>query len=119
MPDKTWVRLCVDVDCGLRRGGWYEALAVSQSEVSLSLDGKSRKFPLQLFEISTTGPTTWTVVSHASNSSQIPSRWGRGYAVCPSCRWRQLILGRPSSMLCEGCYKEFEINWDEVYLKAG
>ena len=61
----------------------------------------------------------WTIVSHAGNSALIPTRWSMGYAVCPSCRRRQLLLGRPLRMRCEGCYEEFEIDRDELYLKTG
>ena len=119
MPDTQWVRLSEDVDCGLRRGGWYLAVSVGQSEVVLQTDGRQQAFPREFFEVSTVGPTRWTVVSHAGNSTQIPTRWSNGYGVCPSCRWRQLILGQPKSMLCEGCYEEFELDWDTLYLKAG
>ena len=119
MSDTLWVRLSEDVDCGLRRGGWYEAVAVEQAVVVLLVEGRKKSFPRELLEISEAGPTHWTVVSQAGNSAQIPIRWTKGYAVCPSCRWRQLLLGEPKTMLCEGCFQEFEIDWDEPYLKAG
>ncbi len=119
MPTTLWVRLSEDVDCGLRRGGWYQAISVEQTEVVISVHGRPQSFQRQLFEISNTGPTRWTIVSEAGNSDQIPTRWSKGYAVCPSCRWRQLLLGRPFTMLCEGCFEEFEVDWDEVYLRAG
>jgi hypothetical protein len=114
-----WVRLSEDVDCGLRRGGWYEGVAVDQDNIVLRLQGRNRTFPLQLFEVSATGPTRWTIVCHAGNSDRIPRRWGDGYAVCPACRWRQLVLGNPDRMRCEGCNREFEVGWGEHYLKAG
>ena len=119
MATKHWVRLSEDIDCGLRRGGWYEAISINKTEVVLKLDGRVKTFPRHHFEISTTGPTRWTIVTRAGNSASIPNRWTQGYAVCPSCRWRQLVLGRPRTMLCEGCYEEFEVDWDTVYLKAG
>jgi hypothetical protein len=92
---------------------------VGQDEVVVWLDGREKGFPRHHFEVSAVGPTLWTIVTQAGNSSRIPNQWKKGYAVCPSCRWRQLVLGRPKTMLCEGCYLEFEINWDEPYLKAG
>ena len=119
MAETLWVRLCEDVDCGLRRGAWYEAISVGQTEVVLWLEARKKSFPRQLFETSDSGPTHWTVVSHAGNSTQIPARWTKGYAVCPSCSWRQLLYGQPRTMLCEGCYQEFTVDWDEPYLKAG
>jgi hypothetical protein len=119
MPDTMWVRLSRDVDCGLRRGGWYKAVAVEQTEVVLLLAGKNRSLPKYLFEISTAGPTRWTIVSQAGNAPHIPTRWTKGYGVCPSCLWRQLPLGQPKTMLCEGCFQEYEVDWDEPYFKAG
>jgi hypothetical protein len=119
MATTQWVRLREDVDCGLRRGGWYEAIFVEKAEVEVQLEGRTKSYPRHLFEVSATGPTRWTVVTRAGNSGQIPRRWTKGYAVCPSCRWRQLLLGHPKAMFCEGCYQEFEVGWDEPYLKAG
>jgi hypothetical protein len=119
MPHKHWVRLSEDVDCGLRRGGWYLAAFVGQSDVVLDLHGKNQFFPRAFFEVSTAGPTRWTIVSGAGNSARIPAQWSKGYGVCPSCRWRQLILGQPRMMLCDGCYEGFEVDWDTVYLKTG
>lgn len=119
MPETLWVRLSEDVDCGLRRGGWYQVVSLEQDEVVLRLEGRTKSYPRQLFEVSASGPTRWTIVSNAGNSAQLPSRWTKGYAVCPSCRWRQLPLGQPKAMLCEGCYQEFEVDWEKPYLKAG
>jgi hypothetical protein len=119
MATTQWVRLSEDVDCGLRRGGWYEAISVSQTEVVLKPYGRNKSFPRKHFEISTTGPTRWTIVTRAGNATTLPNRWTQGYAVCPSCRWRQLLLGNPKTMLCEGCYQEFEVDWDKPYFKSG
>jgi len=119
MHTKSWARLRVDVDCGLRRGGWYEALSAGEEELTLAVHGRPKVFPRNIFEVSTAGPSRWTIVSQAGNQSQIPQRWRDGYAVCPSCNWRQLLFGKPNRMLCEGCYQEFEVNWDELYLNAG
>ena len=118
MPKTLWARLSQDVDCGLRRGGWYPAVSVGRTEVVLRVRGKHQAFRRFLLEVSPIGPTRWTIVTNAGNSDQIPAQWSRGYAVCPSCRWRQLLLGHPSTMRCEGCYEEFEVDWDEIYLKV-
>ena len=118
LPSALWVRLSEDVDCGLRRGGWYAAISVGHSDVVLEVRGRKQSFHRHLFEISPTGPTRWTIVANAGNSARIPSQWSRGYAVCPSCRWRQLLLGHPATMRCEGCYEEFQVDWDELYLNV-
>ena len=116
MPGAQWARLREDVDCGLRRGAWYSVVSVSESEIVLAVRGKNRPYPLRSFEVVTVPPNRWTIVSHAGNSPLIPARWAKGYVVCPNCRWRQLLLGRPQVLRCEGCDGLFEIAWDEPYL---
>jgi len=116
MTGVLWARLSEDVDCGLRRGAWYETITVRPSEAFLSIGGEPRPFDRRHLEIVTTRPTRWTVVANLSNSNRIPPRWARGYAVCPNCRMRQLPMGRPHTLRCEGCNGLFEVAWDEPYL---
>ena len=119
MPETIWARLCEDVDCGIRRGGWYRALAVDTKSVIISIHGKKQEFPRHLFEIACSQPSRWTVVADAGNSTRIPPRWSRGYVVCPKCRWRQLLWGQPPNLRCDSCFEAFDVAWDEPYLKAG
>jgi len=118
MSQTQWARLREDVDCGLRRGAWYRAVSIGQSEVVLDINGQHRVFPLRYVEVSATRPARWTVVSHAGNANVIPSFWAKGYAVCPQCRYRQLPLGRVPSMRCDECDGLFEVAWDQPYLEA-
>jgi hypothetical protein len=69
-------------------------------------------------ELVATRPAQWTIVSRARNSAVIPARWAKGYAVCPSCRYRQLPIGRPQAMRCDDCCQRFDIAWDQPYLAA-
>jgi DNA-directed RNA polymerase subunit RPC12/RpoP len=41
---------------------------------------------------------------------------GEHYAVCPSCRDRVPLRGRPSRMMCGRCSVEFAVDWEEHYL---
>jgi ribosomal protein S27AE len=41
---------------------------------------------------------------------------GERYAVCPSCRDRVPLRGRPSRMLCGRCGIDFAVDWEEQYL---
>jgi hypothetical protein len=116
MPAEQWARLSEDIDCGLRRGAWYRAVAVTPKEVLILVHGKERPFSRDTLEVIDNPPFRWTVVSGASNSGLIPVRWGKGYVVCPGCRMRQLPLGRPQVLRCERCNGAFEIAWDEPYL---
>ncbi len=116
MSPAQWARLSEDVDCGLRRGAWYPALKQEKESVLIEVGGRRRSFSRGIFEIVASAPSRWTIVSHAGNENLIPARWNEGYAVCPCCRTRQLLLGHPAAMQCERCEDRFEIAWNEGYL---
>jgi len=118
MPAMKWARLREDVDCGLRRGAWYRTVDLGQSEVMLEVHGRERSFDVHFLEIVNNRPMKWTIVSGARNAVLIPARWRKGYAVCPNCRWRQLPLGQPQALRCEGCNEVFEVAWGEPYLAS-
>jgi hypothetical protein len=118
MSKTRWARLCQDVDCGLRRGAWYRATNLTQSEVVVQVNGRQKSVPLRHMEITADRPTRWTVVANAGNADLIPRFWAKGYAVCPNCTYRQLILGRPQAMRCDDCEGLFEVAWDQPYLQA-
>jgi hypothetical protein len=42
---------------------------------------------------------------------------GEHYAVCPSCRDRVPLRGRPNRMFCGHCRVDFAVNWAENYLE--
>jgi hypothetical protein len=113
-----WARLREDVDCGLRRGAWYQTVARGWTEVVLDVHGQRRSLPLRSLEIAATRPNHWTIVARARNSAVIPERWSRGYAVCPCCSYRQLPMGRPGRLRCDGCHDVFDVAWDQPYLRA-
>lgn len=116
MPITGWARLSRDVDCGLRRGAWYETVALGRSEALIAVHGQQRFLPLVYLEIVADPPTHWTVVAQATNATVIPARWAKGYAVCPACRYRQLPMGRPPTLRCDDCQKLFDVAWDQPYL---
>ena len=118
MPAEQWARLCEEVDCGLRRGAWYRVVSVGPSEVAVSVCGEKRPVSRQSLEIVTTPPPRWTVVAF-SRKVAVPTRWARDYAVCPSCRTRQLPVGQPNKLRCDRCNGLFEVAWDESYLAGG
>ena len=119
MQTACWARLREDVDCGIRRGAWYETVSTGQFEISLAVHGQERTFSRDTFEIVASRPTRWTIVAHASNAAVIPARWAKGYAVCPQCAMRQLPMGRPQILRCEGCNGLYEVAWEETYFDTG
>ena len=107
-----------DIDCGLRRGAWYQTVVRGWTEALLEVHGKQRSIPLRYLEIVPMRPDWWTIVSHAGNATVIPERWAKGYAVCPRCSYRQLPIGRPSKLRCDDCNGVFEVAWNKPYLAA-
>jgi hypothetical protein len=118
MADQQWARLREDVDCGLRRGAWYQTVARGWTEALLEVHGKQRSVPLRHLELVDVRPNWWTVVSGASNASVIPARWAKGYAVCPQCSFRQLPVGHPSRLRCDDCSGVFDVAWNKPYLST-
>ena len=67
-------------------------------------------------QIVTQPPRRWSVVPRPKRARELPPEWGAHYAVCPSCRERAALLGRPRRLECVRCHGEFDVAWDEGYL---
>ncbi len=113
-----WGRLQVDVTCALRRGAWYRVAGVAPLEAILDVNRKPLKVPHYLIQIVSKPPTRWSVVPRPERASELPPSWGSHYAVCPSCRERAGLQGRPRRLTCRRCHGEFAVAWDEGYLTA-
>lgn len=118
MPAQQWARLQTDVNCGLRRGAWYTVVSVRPRELVLRIEGKSMAVPRTLLELRMTPPSRWTVVPAPRDATGLPGGWSADYAVCPNCRHRAQLQGRPATLRCPGCNGLFEVAWDEPYLAA-
>ncbi|MGH7607688.1 MAG: hypothetical protein ACREME_10125, partial [Gemmatimonadales bacterium] len=66
-------------------------------------------------QLSKSPPRRWTVVPRPRNVP-VSVKIGAQYAVCPSCRVRVPLQGRPSRMFCARCSVDFEVAWEENYL---
>ena len=113
-----WARLQADVNCHLRRGGWYRVMQVATVEVVLDVNAQPVPVLLPFLEITCSPPRRWTVVPRPANAVNMPPGWGAEYAVCPSCRHRQQLTSRPKRMSCESCQIDFAVAWDEHYQPA-
>jgi len=118
MPALQWARLQADVDCQLRRGAWYRVVRVAPLEVVVDVNQRGLSVPRPFLEIAPKSPRRWTVVPRPRRAPRLPPSWGARYAVCPSCRNRAPLDGRPDSLRCQRCNGLFEIAWDEPYLIA-
>ena len=111
-----WGRLQVDVTCALRRGAWYRVARLAPLEAILDVNRKPLKVPQYLVQVVSKPPTRWSVVPRPARAGELPPDWGPHYGVCPSCRERAALHGRPRYMTCVRCRGEFEVAWDEEYL---
>ena len=111
----AWARLQADVNCNLRRGAWYRL--IKADDLAAVVDVRGRPVPVvrAFLQVSSTPPRKWTVVPRSRKG---PPALGMGthYAVCPACRERVSLRGRPSRMLCVRCSVEYAVDWDERYL---
>jgi len=111
-----WGRLQVDVNCALRRGAWYRVARLAPMEAILDVNRRPLKVPHYLLQVVSRPPTRWSVVPRPERAGELPPDWGPLYGVCPSCRERAALRGRPRRLECGRCRGEFDVAWDEEYL---
>lgn len=112
----VWARLQADVNCKLRRGAWYRLIKAQGLAAVVDVKGTPVPVVRAFLQMSNSPPRQWTIVPRPRNvprSVQI----GEYYAVCPSCRDRVSLRGKPSRLPCGRCGVEFAVNWQEEYLK--
>jgi hypothetical protein len=114
-----WARLQADLNCNMRRGAWYRLLKVQGLAAVVEVNRKPVPILRAFVQISQSAPRRWTVVATPQTSKPLPPDLGAQYAVCPSCRDRVPLRGRPSRLLCERCSVEFAVAWEEHYLVQG
>ena len=117
MAGMHWGRLQADVNCRLRRGAWYRILRVAPLEAVVDVNRRPIAVPRYLIEITSNPPRRWTIVPTPKAARRVFAEFGEAYAVCPSCRHRMALKGRPRRMQCSGCKYDFDVAWDEAYLE--
>ena len=118
MARMRWGRLHIDVKSPLRRGAWYRVAKVTSLAAVVEVNRLPVPVPQYLIEIVSYPPRRWTVVPRPRDA-RLPADWGPAYGVCPSCRGRSALRGRPHRLACRRCRGEFEVAWDEAYLSNG
>jgi len=114
-----WARLKADVKCALRKGAWYRILKLTPTDVVLDVKGKPLSLPRGQLQLSPEPALRWSVVASPKHTARFPATWGSSYAVCPNCRDRAQLEGRPASMRCRRCNGSFEIAWSDANRAAG
>jgi hypothetical protein len=117
VPDASWGRLQIDVDCALRRGAWYRVISLTPAEVVLNVSGQAVTVERRLIEIRAARPRRWTVVRQPPTAAALGRVFRDQYGVCPRCHNR-CPLPRPdvTEMRCPRCETSAEVAWDERYL---
>ena len=112
----VWARLQADVNCKLRRGAWYRLIKAQGLAAVVDVKGTPVPVVRAFLQMSNTPPRQWTIVPRPRNVPR-SVQLGEYYAVCPSCRDRVSLRGKPSRLPCGKCGVEFAVNWAEEYLK--
>ena len=111
----VWARLQADVNCNLRRGAWYRLIKAQGLAAVVDVKGTPVAVVRAFLQMSNSPPRKWTVVPRPRSVPR-SLEIGEHYAVCPSCRDRVPLRGRPRSMMCGRCSVEFAVDWEEQYL---
>jgi len=111
-----YARLDADVNCQLRRGAWYRVLRLAQVEAVLDVARREVIVPREYLQIRPTPPHRWTVVQRPRDAQRVPAHWGGHYGVCPNCRARSPLAGRPPKLRCDRCNGLYDVAWEEAYL---
>jgi len=109
-----WARLQTDLNIEIRRGAWYRIRQLGPLQAVIEVRGQEVAVPSPFLEVIEKPPRKWTVVPLPRDAVRVPPSWGDRYAVCPSCRERQQIVGRPRRMTCHRCRGEFQLGWKEA-----
>jgi hypothetical protein len=116
MESSNWVRLRHDEACGLRRGAWYRVVRTQHDSVVVTVGPDELTVPRDILQFMMDRPAKWSVVERGQGSASLLAKWGKCYAVCPSCRQRQAPIGRPRILRCESCNGLFEIEWNHPFI---
>jgi hypothetical protein len=101
----------------LRHGAWYPVIDDDRPDrVTLEIAGRRVVVPRRILEITPERPTRFAVIHRLDH---VPGKrdsfgLGRHYGVCPTCRWRFGIIGRPERETCPKCGLTAEVAWWET-----
>src|SRR3989442_14414797 len=97
-PGLRWARLQEDVDCKMRRGGWYRVPQVTGLNAIVEVNRQPLAVPSYAVEIVATPPRCWTVVPLPRRASRLAAELGPRYGVGPRCRHRARLDQRGAAM---------------------
>jgi hypothetical protein len=109
-----WARLQADLNLKLRRGAWYRITQLDPLQAVVEVGGRLLPIPSAFLQVLERPPRKWSVVPRPSDAVHLPAGCRDRYAVCPSCRERQALGGRPRRMRCQRCDGDFEVAWSDT-----
>ncbi len=103
----------------LRRGAWYPVLNDARTNIIiLEVGRRNVAVSRPLVQVRRHQPDRWSVVVRApdelANGRAAALQVHAIYAVCPACRGRATLLGRPEHLRCPECMNLFSVAWDET-----
>jgi hypothetical protein len=110
-----WARVRGDAKVSMRRGAWYEVLALTPDEAVLDVHQQHLSVARSALQIVPTRPQRWSVVARPPDAVRLPLSWGSRYAVCPNCQDRAPLRGHPTELPCTRCTGVFAVAWDDPY----
>jgi len=110
-----WVKLASPPGGSSWRGAWYKVLGEEGFDLIIEVNRKPVRALRALFEVRDRPVPRWSVVTSAPGKK---TPMAAIYAVCPSCNERANLKGKPKRLTCPHCRSEFDIAWDETYLRS-
>jgi hypothetical protein len=118
MTEPLYARLSENVNLHIRRGAWYRVLKLEDLHATLDVNKRPVPVATALLEFVKRPPARWTVVQQRASWIAVPpSGFTNEYGVCPSCTERAALRPKVKRMGCPSCKWEFEVAWDEHYLR--
>ncbi len=103
----------------LRAGVWYAVVKDDLPDrVTLVLGETHVPVPRRILEIRPQRPTFFSVVHRIGYDEtahrKSVTKLGRFYAVCPECRKRFALYGKPERVTCPQCKHQGDVAWWEI-----
>jgi hypothetical protein len=114
-PEVQWARVRGDANVKMRRGAWYEVVALTPDEAVLDVNQQHLSVARSYLQIVPVRPQRWSVVPRPPNAIRLPASWGSRYAVCPNCQDRAPLPGHPTELQCMRCTGVFAVAWDDPF----